>query len=88
MFNKFAAPKCASGYARNEKKQIAKFHFSLKNASYGGSGFVLSIEEIGLQRNTWSCLNYILKTNIYGEVKNSAVVDESCTHCLSQKPFK
>ena len=32
MFNKCAAPKCTSGYASNEKKQIAKFHFPLKNA--------------------------------------------------------
>ena len=31
MFNKCAAPKCASGYASNENKQIAKFHFPLKN---------------------------------------------------------
>ena len=32
MFYKFAAPKCTSGYAINEKKHIAKFHFPLKNA--------------------------------------------------------
>ena len=32
MVNKCAAPKCTSGYTSNEKKQIAKFHFSLKNA--------------------------------------------------------
>ena len=32
MVNKCAAPKCTSGYARNEKKQIAKFHFPLKIA--------------------------------------------------------
>ena len=32
MFNKCAAPKCTSGYASNEKKQIAKFNFPLKNA--------------------------------------------------------
>ena len=32
MFNKCAAPKCASGYASNEKKQIAEFHFPLNNA--------------------------------------------------------
>ena len=32
MLNKCAAPKCTSGYASNEKKQIAKFHFPLKNA--------------------------------------------------------
>ena len=25
MFNKCAAPKCTSGYASNEKKQIGKF---------------------------------------------------------------
>ena len=25
------APKCTSGYANNEKKKIAKFHFPLKN---------------------------------------------------------
>ena len=31
MFNKCAAPKCTSGYASNEKKQIAKIHFPLKN---------------------------------------------------------
>ena len=32
MVNKCAAPKCTSGYASNEKKQMAKFHFPLKNA--------------------------------------------------------
>ena len=32
MVNKCAAPKCTSGYASNEKKQIAKFHFPLKCA--------------------------------------------------------
>ena len=32
MFNKCATPKCTSGYASDEKKQIAKFHFPLKNA--------------------------------------------------------
>ena len=32
MVNKCAAPKCTSGYASSEKKQIAKFNFPLKNA--------------------------------------------------------
>ena len=32
MVNKCTAPKCASGYVGNEKKQIAKFHFRPKNA--------------------------------------------------------
>ena len=32
MLNKCAAPKCTSDYASNEKKQIAKFDFPLKNA--------------------------------------------------------
>ena len=32
MLNKSAALKCTSGYASNEKKQIEKFHFSLKNS--------------------------------------------------------
>ena len=32
MFNKFAGLKCTSGYAINEKKQIAKLHFPPKNA--------------------------------------------------------
>ena len=32
MSNKCAAPKCTSGYASDENKQIAKFHFLLKNA--------------------------------------------------------
>ena len=31
MVNKCATPKCTSGYAGNEKKQIAKFNFPLKN---------------------------------------------------------
>ena len=31
MVNKCATPKCTSGYASNEKKQIAKFNFPLKN---------------------------------------------------------
>ena len=32
MVNKFAAPKCTSGYVSTEKKPSAKFRFSLKNA--------------------------------------------------------
>ena len=32
MFNKCAAPKFTYGYASDEKKQIAKFHFPLKSA--------------------------------------------------------
>ena len=32
MVNKCAPPKCTSGYTSNEKKQIPKFHFPLKNA--------------------------------------------------------
>ena len=32
MVSKCAAPKFTSGYASNEKKQMAKFHFPLKNA--------------------------------------------------------
>ena len=32
MVNKCAAPKCISGYISNEKKQIEKFYFPLKNA--------------------------------------------------------
>ena len=32
MANKCAGSKCTSGVASNEKKQIAKFHFPLKNA--------------------------------------------------------
>ena len=32
MVNKFPAPKCSSGYASNEKKPSAKFHFPQKNA--------------------------------------------------------
>ena len=31
MFNKFAAPKCTSGYASNEKEPCAKFYFPEKN---------------------------------------------------------
>ena len=32
MVNKFAAPKCTSGYVSNEKKPSAKIRFSVKNA--------------------------------------------------------
>ena len=32
LINKCAAPKCTSGYASNEKRQISKCHFPLKNA--------------------------------------------------------
>ena len=31
MVNKCVGPKCTSGFAINEKKQTAKFHFPLKN---------------------------------------------------------
>ena len=32
MINKCAASKYTSGYANNQKKQIPKFHFPLKNS--------------------------------------------------------
>ena len=32
MFNKCAVPNCTSGCASNEKKQITKLYFPLKNA--------------------------------------------------------
>ena len=89
MFNECAAPNCTSGYAINEKKQIAKFHFSPKNAEFQRKwiGFVNRRDWVAT-KDLGCCVNYILKTNIYGEVKNTTVVDESCTHCLSPKPFK
>ena len=47
MFNKCAAPKCASGYASNEKKHC-KISFSFKKCGVKeASGLVLSIEETG-----------------------------------------
>ena len=69
MVDKCAALKC-SGYAISEKKQSAKFHFPLKSVELKKQWFVLLIEEIDWQRNTQCCVNYILKTNMYGEVKN------------------
>ena len=33
MYNKCATPKCTSGFVSNGRKQIAKFHFPLKNAN-------------------------------------------------------
>ena len=55
MFNKYAALKCTSGYAINEKKQIAKFNFPLKNADlkkqwirFDNSGYWLARKHLAL----------------------------------------
>ena len=60
MVNKYAAPKCTSGYARNEKKQISKFHFPLKNAESKKQWihFVNTRDWIATKQ---CCVNYILK---------------------------
>ena len=87
MFNKCAAPKCASGYASNEKKQIAKFHF-LKHAELKRQWICFVNRRDWLETKHLVLREYTLKRNIYSKVKNTTVVDESRTHCLSPKPFK
>ena len=68
MVNKCAAPKCTSGYASNEKKQTEKFHFPLRNAELNKQWIHFISKRDWLA--TKCCVNYILKRNIYGEVKN------------------
>ena len=40
MVNKCTAPSCRSGYAKNERKHIRKFHFPLKNSNRTDCGFI------------------------------------------------
>ena len=94
MVNKYAASKCNSGYASNEKKnqkkQIGKFHFPLKNAELNKqwTRFV--------NRRDWLAVKYSVLRECYFEGKYLwrfekcplKVVDESCTHRLSSKTFK
>ena len=46
MVNKCAASKYTSSYASNEKKQIGKFHFSLKNQEFISSGLTFQQRDI------------------------------------------
>ena len=64
MVNKCATLKCAPGYDSNEKKQITKFHFPLTNAELNKQWIRF------VSRRHWLGSNYILKRNIYGEVKD------------------
>ena len=47
MVNKIATLKYTSGYASNEKKQTAEFHFSLKNEELNKQWIRFVNEEIG-----------------------------------------
>ena len=47
MVTKCAAPKCTSGCASDEKKQIAKFNFPLKNAELHKQWIRFVKKEIG-----------------------------------------
>ena len=63
MFNKCAAPKCASGYASNENKQIAKFHFPLKNAE-------LKRQRIRfVNRRDWLAVKHLVLCELHFEEK-------------------
>ena len=69
MGNKCATPKCFSGYASNEKKQIAKFHLPLNKQSKESKKQWIRF----VNRRDWiarSAVSITFRRNIYGEVKN------------------
>ena len=89
MVNKYAAPKYTSGYARNEKKQISKFHFPLKNAESKKQWihFVNTRDWIATKQSMLCELHFEEIFKARGKMYIT-VVDESCNHCLSPKTFK
>ena len=96
MVNKCAAPKClewTSGYASNEKKQIAKFHFPLKNAKLNKQRICF----FKRSRRDWLVTKHSVLCELHFEDKYLRrgekytllqLVNESCTHGLSSKTFK
>ena len=57
------APKCASGYASNEKKQIPKFHFPLKNAELKRQWIRF------LNRKDWLAMKHLVLCELHFEEK-------------------
>ena len=89
MVNKCAAPKCNSVYASNEKKQVAKFNFPLKNTESKKQSIRF------VNRRDWIAKKHSVLCELHFEEMFTArwkmyttVIDESCTHCLSPKTFK
>ena len=89
MFNKCETPKCTtSGYASDEKKQIEKFNFLLKTADLKKQWIRF------VNRRDWLARKYLVLCELYFEEKYLRRGEkyysggESCTHCLSPKPFK
>ena len=86
MFNICAASKCTSGYASDEKKQIAKFYFPQKNADLKKQCIRF------VNRRDWIATKQLVLCELHfeekylGEAKNvTTLLDKSCTHCLSPK---
>ena len=63
MFNKCAAPNCTSGCASNEKKQIAKFYFPLKNADLKRQGIRF------VNRRDWLATKHLVLRDLHFEEK-------------------
>ena len=63
MFNECAAPMCASGYASNEKKQIAEFHFPLNNAEWEKQWIRF------VNRNDWITTKHLVLCELHFEEK-------------------
>ena len=64
MVNKCTAPKRPSGYASNEKKQIAKFHFPQKNAELNKQWIRF------VDRSDWIATKHLLLCECYQHQKN------------------
>ena len=77
MVNKCAAPKCTSGYASNEKKQIANFHFPLKRAELNKQliRFVNSRDCLATENSVLCELHFDEK-----HLQRDEKVYQSCTH--------
>ena len=62
LSNKCAAPKCSSGYASNEKRQISKCHFPLK----------MRVKEAvvrSVNRRDWIATKHLLLCELHFEEK-------------------
>ena len=79
MVNKFAEPNCTSGFATNEKKPSAKFHFPLKNAELNKKWIRFVI------KRDWLALKHSVLCELYFEEKYLRR-GEKCTLQLSMNP--
>ena len=79
MVNKFAEPNGTSGFATNEKKPSAKFHFPLKNAELNKKWIRFVI------KRDWLAMKHSVMCELYFEEKYLRR-DEKCTLQLSMNP--